>query len=183
MVVGVIAINTAIGMVQEGRAEKAADAIKAMLSPTARVKRGAGGAQRVVPATQLVPGDIVVIKSGDKIPADLRLLSTANLQVQEAMLTGESVPVSKTLAPVAPNAPLGDRKCLAFSATTVVSGQGEGVVVATGDAAEIGRINAMVSTVEAVHNNLMHQMTVFGRWLALLVAAIALTAFLLARFR
>lgn len=94
-----------------------------------------------------VPGDIVLLKSGDKVPADMRLTEATNLQVQEAMLTGESVPVSKHLKAAAPNAPLGDRKCMAYSATSVVSGQGKGVVVGTGDSAEIGQINQMVSTV------------------------------------
>jgi P-type E1-E2 ATPase len=130
---------------QEGKAEKAAEAIKAMLSSNAVVVRD--GERKQIPAEDLVPGDIVVIKSGDKIPADVRLIQTANLQVQEAMLTGESVPASKHLAAAAAEASLGDRKCMCYSATAVVSGQAQGVVVATGDSAEIGLINRMVGTV------------------------------------
>lgn len=94
-----------------------------------------------------VPGDIVLLKSGDKIPADMRLIEATNLQVQEAMLTGESVPVSKHLKPAPPEASLGDRRCMAYSATSVVSGQGKAIVVGTGDSAEIGQINKMVNTV------------------------------------
>ena len=167
---------------QEGKAEKAADAIKAMLSPTAKVRRN--GEVQIVPAEDLVPGDIVLIKSGDKVPADVRLISATNLQVQEAMLTGESVPVAKDVVkPVKPVAPLGDRKNMAYSATAVVAGQGEGIVVATGDSAEIGQISRMVNTVEVVQNNLSRQMDVFGRWLSVVVVFIIVAAFLLARFR
>ncbi|KAG2431550.1 hypothetical protein HXX76_009564 [Chlamydomonas incerta] len=178
LILGVIAINTALGLFQEGRAEKAADAIKALLSPNATVLRD--GQAAVLPAEALVPGDVVLLKSGDKVPADVRLLSAVNLQVQEAMLTGESVPVSKVLHPAPPPAGLGDRKCMCFSATNVVSGQGRGVVVATGDSAEIGQINKMVGTVESARNNLVHQLEVLGRWLVLLVLIIGLVAFLLA---
>eukprot|EP00775_Hariotina_reticulata_P011376 gene11376-11525_t len=147
LVFAVIIINAAIGLIQEGKAEKAAEAIKAML--------------------------------GDKVPADLRLIQTANLQIQEAMLTGESVPVSKELkaAPVACG--LGDRKCMAFSATAVTSGQASGIVVATGDSAEVGQISKMVNTVANVKNNLLHQLEILGRWLAVAVGVIALVSFLL----
>jgi magnesium-transporting ATPase (P-type) len=178
LILGVVVINVGIGLFQEGKAEKAADAIKAMLSPTATVVRG--GARSDIDADQLVPGDIVVIKSGDKVPADLRLLETTNLQVQEAMLTGESVPVSKNTLAVADNSGLGDRKCLAYSATAVSAGQGLGVVIATGDHAEIGKISTMVSQVEGGKTNLLIQMEVLARWLAIIVGVISLSTFLLA---
>eukprot|EP00882_Tetradesmus_deserticola_P009077 GHRQ01009576.1.p1 GENE.GHRQ01009576.1~~GHRQ01009576.1.p1 ORF type:complete len:554 (+),score=246.57 GHRQ01009576.1:243-1904(+) len=178
LILAVITINVLIGMIQEGKAEKAAEAIKAMLSASATVVRD--GRRVSVDADQLVPGDVVFIKSGDKVPADLRLLEITNLQVQEAMLTGESVPVSKNLALVPERSGLGDRKCLAYSATTVSSGQGLGVVVATGDNAEIGQINKMVSEVENVKTNLLVQMEILGRWLAIIVVTIAVAAFLLA---
>jgi magnesium-transporting ATPase (P-type) len=181
LILGVVVINVSIGLFQEGKAEKAADAIKAMLSPTAVVVRG--GQRSTVDAATLVPGDIVVIKSGDKVPADLRLLQTANLQIQEAMLTGESVPVSKTLDAVKPESGLGDRRCLAYSATSVSAGQGLGVVVSTGDNAEIGRISQMVSQVEQTKTNLLIQMEVLARWLAVIVVVISLSTFLLAWFR
>ncbi|GBF97304.1 carbonate dehydratase [Raphidocelis subcapitata] len=182
LVLAVIFLNTAMGMIQEGKAEKAADAIKAMLSPTAKVKRD--GAPQVVAAEELVPGDIVLLKSGDKLPADLRLITATNLQVQEAMLTGESVPTSKEANKTFErHAPLGDRRNMAYSATSVVSGQAEGIVIGTGDSAEIGQISRMVNTVEVVTNNLEKQMSVFGRWLAVIVLFIVVAAFLLAKFR
>lgn len=171
-------INITIGLMQEGKAEKAADAIKAMLSASAMVIRD--GKRFSVDADLLVPGDIVTIKSGDRLPADIRLLEVNNLQVLEAMLTGESVPISKNLKPVKPASGLGDRKCMAFSATTVSAGQGLGVVVATGDNAEIGKINRLVSTVEQVKTNLVVQMEILGRCLAVVVITIAVSAFLLA---
>ena len=153
-----VVINITIGLMQEGKAERAADAIKAMLSASATVVRD--GTRITVDADQLVPGDIVSIKSGDRIPADLRLLEVNNLQVLEAMLTGESVPISKNLKPVKPESGLGDRKCMAFSATTVSAGQGLGVVVSTGDNAEIGKINRLVSQVESVKTNLVIQVNI-----------------------
>ncbi|KAF8067390.1 ctpF [Scenedesmus sp. PABB004] len=181
LVLGVILVNTAIGLIQEGKAERAAEAIKAMLSQSARVLRG--GELLSLPADALVPGDIVQLRSGDKVPADMRLIAATNLQVQEAMLTGESVPVSKSLAPARASASLGDRRCMVFSATNVTSGAATGVVVGTGDSAEIGQISRMVSTVSTVQNNLLRQLEILGRWLAILVAIIALVAFLLALLR
>eukprot|EP00879_Flechtneria_rotunda_P004077 GHRR01004322.1.p1 GENE.GHRR01004322.1~~GHRR01004322.1.p1 ORF type:complete len:859 (+),score=261.06 GHRR01004322.1:236-2812(+) len=181
LIIGVVIVNMLIGMIQEGKAEKAAEAIKAMLSSNANVVRG--GKRFSVEAEDLVPGDIVAVKSGDRIPADLRLLQLTNLQVQEAMLTGESVPISKNLQSVPERAALGDRKCMAFSATTVSAGQGLGVVIATGDNAEIGKISKMVSQVDTVRTNLLVQMEILGRWLATIVVLIAIGAFLLAFFR
>ncbi|KAI8475580.1 MAG: calcium transporting ATPase [Monoraphidium minutum] len=178
LILGVITINVIIGLAQEGKAEKAAEAIKAMLSSTANVVRG--GQRSSMDASVLVPGDIVFIKSGDRLPADLRLLEVTNLQVQEAMLTGESVPISKNLIAVPEASGLGDRKCMAFSATTVSAGQGLGVVVATGDNAQIGQINRLVSQVESTKTNLIIQMEILGRWLAIVVLTIAIGAFLLA---
>eukprot|EP00775_Hariotina_reticulata_P004052 gene4052-4299_t len=177
LILGVVIINVAIGLLQEGKAEKAADAIKAMLSPTANVVRG--GERSSVDAAELVPGDIVVIKSGDKVPADLRLLECTNLQVQEAMLTGESVPVSKNIKSVEAKSGLGDRKCLAYSATAVSAGQGLGVVIATGDQAEIGKISKMVSQVESGKTNLLIQMEILARWLAVIVFVVSAATFLL----
>ncbi|KIY95681.1 ATPase, P-type (transporting), HAD superfamily, subfamily IC [Monoraphidium neglectum] len=179
LIIGVVVINVIIGLAQEGKAEKAAEAIKAMLSSTATVIRD-GGKRSSVDASELVPGDIVFVKSGDRLPADLRLVEVTNLQVQEAMLTGESVSISKNLIPVAEASGLGDRKCMAFSATTVSAGQGLGVVVATGDNAQIGQINKLVSQVESTKTNLIIQMEILGRWLATIVVLIALGAFLLA---
>src|SRR5262249_31705493 len=128
IIFGVVLLNGLLGFIQEGKAEEALDSIRNMLSPEARTLRGA--ATRMIPAEDLVPGDIVLLESGDKIPADLRLFDVKNLRTEEAALTGESVPVDKTTDPVAENSTVGDRKCMAFSGTMVVSGRAAGVVVA-----------------------------------------------------
>src|SRR5690606_21589764 len=115
VILAVVVANAVIGFVQEGRAERAMDAIREMLAPHAAVLRG--GRRCRVPAQDLVPGDVVLLEAGDKVPADLRLVSQHGLQVQEAILTGESVPVDKDVAPVAADATLGDRAGMAFSGT------------------------------------------------------------------
>jgi magnesium-transporting ATPase (P-type) len=171
VIAGVIVINAIVGFIQEGKAEEALEAIRKMLSLSALVLRG--GERRVLPAEQLVPGDVVLLASGDKVPADLRLLEARSLRIDEAMLTGESEPAGKSVAPVAVGAPLGDRACLAFSGTLVTYGQATGVVVATGAATEIGRISALLETVEEISTPLTRQLAVFGRWLT--VAILLLT--------
>jgi len=117
VIVGVVVINALIGFLQEGKAEKALDAIRNMLTLKAMVQRY--GKNFLMPAEQLVPGDIVSIESGDKVPADLRLLQVKNLRIDESMLTGESLPVEKNTSAVGVNAALGDRFCLAYSGTLV----------------------------------------------------------------
>ncbi|KAJ3412409.1 hypothetical protein HDV05_000767 [Chytridiales sp. JEL 0842] len=181
LILGVVVINVALGLVLEGKAENAAEAIQAMLSSTATVLRDNEKVQ--IPAELVVPGDIVFLKSGDRVPADLRLVSVKNLETLEAMLTGESVPVSKNLDSVPVSASLGDRKCMAFSATTVLQGQGVGVVVATGDEAEIGKISKMVTNVAQLKTNLLIQMEILGRWLAVVVLFAGVLSLLLAIFR
>lgn len=130
----------------------------------------------------VVPGDVVFIQSGDRVPADLRMIEVSGCQIMEAMLTGESNPITKNLKPVAEDSAIGDRKCLAFSATMVQSGQGKGVVIGTGDFAEIGRISAMVGNVEQVKTNLMVQLEMFGRWVSLFVLIVGAATFCLAFF-
>jgi magnesium-transporting ATPase (P-type) len=163
VILGVVVINALIGFIQEGKAEKSLDAIRDMLSLSAMVMRD--GRRQEIDASDLAPGDIVLLASGDKVPADLRLFETRSLRIEEAALTGESEPVEKSPAPVAEDAPIGDRTSMAYSGTLVVFGQGRGVVVATGDATEIGRIGRMLAEVEAVETPLLKQMAVFGRWL------------------
>jgi len=171
VILAVVIVNAAIGFVQEGKAEKAMDAIRRMLALKASVLRD--GVRRSVEGETLVPGDIVLLEAGDKVPADLRLFDVNGLQVQEAILTGESVPVEKHTEPVDVSAPLGDRGCMAFSGTLVTSGLGRGIVVATGAEAEIGRISGMLSTVETLTTPLLRQMNVFARWLTVLILLIA----------
>ena len=163
--------NAVIGFVQEGKAEQAMDAIRQMLAPHANVVRG--GERARIEGEKLVPGDIVLLEAGDKVPADLRLISAHALGVQEAILTGESVPVEKHLKPVAQAAPLGDRSCMVFSGTLVTSGQGKGVVVATGSHTEIGRISGLLAQVETLSTPLVAQMDAFAKWLTLLILLVA----------
>ncbi len=171
VIVGVVVINAVIGFVQEGKAENALRAIRRMLSPQAMVLRS--GQRVMLPAEQLVPGDVVLLQSGDKVPADLRLIRVKGLQVQEAVLTGESVAVEKQIAAVADDAVLGDRLSIAYSGTLVTYGQGAGVVVATGVHTEIGRISAMLARVETLTTPLLRQMAQFARWLTAAIIAIA----------
>ncbi|HHJ80291.1 MAG TPA: cation-transporting P-type ATPase [Candidatus Tenderia electrophaga] len=171
VILGVVLANAAIGFVQEGKAENALRAIRQMLAPNAMVMRG--GRQIRVRAEALVPGDIVLLQSGDKVPADLRLLRCKGLQVQESVLTGESMAVEKNTAPVTPQAVIGDRRCMVYSSTLVTHGQGRGVVVATGAQTEIGRISTLVSEVASVTTPLLQQMAQFGRWLTLAILALA----------
>ncbi|MEX2354117.1 MAG: cation-transporting P-type ATPase, partial [Gammaproteobacteria bacterium] len=171
VILAVVIANAVIGFVQEGKAEKAMDAIRDMLAPSASVLRN--GERHSIKGEELVPGDIVLLEAGDKVPADLRLLKTHGLQIQEAIITGESVPVEKEIEPVESNAALGDRSCMAYSGTLITSGQGKGVVVATGSFTEIGRISGLISRVETLTTPLVRQMDIFAKWLTILILVIA----------
>ena len=171
VIFGVVIINALIGFIQEGKAENALKAIRLMLSPHAIVIRD--GRQTTIEAENLVPGDIVILQSGDKVPADLRMLRVKGLQIQEAALTGESVAVEKTTEPVAHLSVIGDRNSMAFSGTLVTHGQGTGVVVETGAHTELGHISTLVSDVETVTTPLLRQMAQFGRWLTVAILIIA----------
>ena len=167
----VVLTNAIIGFIQEGKAEKAMDAIRQMLAPHASVLRS--GERHSIEGEKLVPGDIVLLEAGDKVPADLRLMKTHGLQIQESILTGESVPVEKHIEPVSFDSPLGDRSCIAFSGTLITSGQGKGVVVATGSSTEIGRISGLLSEVETLATPLVKQMGAFAQWLTIFILGIA----------
>jgi len=177
VILAVVTINAVVGFLQEGKAERALAAIRKMISPRASVWRD--GRRAAVPVAELVPGDVVLIEAGDRVPADLRLLRARGLLIDEAMLTGESVAAEKTDLPVAADAALGDRLCLAFSGTLVAAGQGTGVVIATGAGTEIGRISALIEGVEPLTTPLLRQIDRFGRrftWVAI-AAAVLLFAF------
>lgn len=171
VILAVVLANAVIGFVQEGRAERAMDAIQQMLAPFASVLRD--GKRVSVAGEALVPGDIVLLEPGDKVPADLRLITAHGLHIQEAILTGESVPVEKHIRPVAADVVLGDQSCMAFSGTLVASGQGRGVVTTTGAETQIGRISGMLSEVETLTTPLVTQMNLFARWLTLLILLMA----------
>ncbi|WP_297816319.1 cation-transporting P-type ATPase [uncultured Paraglaciecola sp.] len=171
VILAVVIANAIIGFIQEGKAEQAMNAIRHMLAPRAKVIRA--GQRVTIDGEQLVPGDIVLLEAGDKVPADLRLFSAHSLAIQEAILTGESMPVDKTTTAVNKDSPLGDRYCMAFSGTLITSGQGKGVVVTTGSCTEIGRISGLLEKVETLTTPLVTQMGVFAKWLTLLILIIA----------
>ncbi len=175
VIFGVVVVNAIIGFVQEGKAEQALEAIREMLSESANVLRD--GRRTMISAADIVPGDVVFLQSGDKVPADLRLVRSKSLQVQEAVLTGESVPVEKAISPVARDAPLGDRACMAYSGTLVTYGRGTGVAVATGDRTEIGRISDLLRRVQPLTTPLLRQMAIFGHWLTAAILVVAVCTF------
>ena len=177
VLLGAVVINALLGFIQEGKAEAALDAIRAMLSTQATVIRG--GSRRQLDASELVPGDRVLLASGDRVPADLRLLAVRELRVDESALTGESLPVEKTTASVAEHAALGDRHGMAYSGTLVVFGQATGLVVATGTATELGKINQMLSGIRQLATPLLRQVDRFGRILALVILALCAATFAL----
>ncbi len=167
VILGVVLVNALIGFLQEGKAERALESIRAMLSLRASVLRD--GRRQEIPAEELVPGDMVILQTGDKVPADLRILQSKELRIDEAILTGESQPVLKGVQPVRENAPVGDRTGMAYSGTIVTYGQGRGVVVGTGLETEIGRISRMLADVETLTTPLLRQMAGFARWLTLAI--------------
>ncbi len=171
VILAVVLVNAVIGFIQEGRAEQAMDAIRAMLAPGATVLRG--GQRTSLDAQAVVPGDIVLVNAGDRVPADLRLIQTRGLSAQEAILTGESVPVEKTTAAVAPEAALGDRAGMLFSGTLVTAGTGRGVVGATGTRTQIGQISGLLDRVETLTTPLLAQMDSFARWLTVFILLVA----------
>ena len=143
VIFGVVLINAVVGYIQEAKAENALAALKRLLATSARVIRE--GARNTIPARELVPGDIVLLDAGDKVPADLRILRAHELQTDEAMLTGESLPVAKQTHALPADTVLAERTNLAFSGTLVTRGQGVGLVVATGALTETGRISSLVA--------------------------------------
>ncbi|HAT2076033.1 TPA: cation-transporting P-type ATPase [Legionella pneumophila] len=171
VIIAVVLINALIGFIQEGKAEKALDAIRNMLSPIATVLRD--GEKRRISTERLVPGDIIFLEAGDKVPADVRLIKSHGLTVQEAILTGESNPVEKHIDSVPCDTVLGDRTCMAFSGTLVTNGQGKGIVVATGSSTQIGHISGLLSKVESLTTPLVIQIGLFAKWLTLFILLIA----------
>ena len=173
-ILAIVILNAVLGVVQESRAEEALAALKRMAAPEAQVIRD--GRRIALPAPQLVPGDIVFLEAGNYIPADLRLLDAINLKVEEAALTGESVPVSKVATEqIAQNASLGDRKNTAFMGTVVTYGRGRGVVVSTGMRTQLGMIADMLQRVEAEDTPLQRRLEEFGKtlgWGALIVCGL-----------
>ena len=180
VILGVVIINALLGFLQEGKAEKALDSIRNMLSAEARTIRDLE--TRLIPAEELVPGDVVLLESGDRIPADLRLVDVKSLRTEEAALTGESVPIDKTTDAVPEKATVGDREGMAFSGTLVSSGRGTGVVVATGSDTELGRINQLMGAVSALDTPLLRQIKKFGYAITAVIAVVAVIVFAYGRW-
>jgi magnesium-transporting ATPase (P-type) len=175
VIFGVVVLNAIVGFIQEGRAERALEAIRGMIDPSASVLRR--GRRLTVAADELVPGDMVLVEAGDRVPADLRLLRAPSLRIDEAILTGESVPVEKAAAPVARDAALGDHVSMAYSGTFVVAGQGHGIIVETGPRTELGRISTLIGAVETLETPLIRQMNGFARQLTFVILAVSVATF------
>ena len=175
VIFGVVVINALVGFVQEGKAEQAMQAIQQMLTLDSTVRR-AGQTIRT-PAEQLVPGDLVVLEAGDRVPADMRLLECRDLRIEEATLTGESVPVDKQIEAVPGEASLGDRRSMAYSGTLVSAGSGMGVVVATAGQTELGGISHMLGEVVSLQTPLLTDMARFAKQLTVLILLLALATF------
>ena len=169
VIVAVVLVNAVIGYIQEGKAESAMAAIRGLLSPEAVVRRARR--RQTIAAAGVVPGDILLLEPGAKVTADIRLVSAQGLAVDESALTGESVPVSKAVDPVAAECSLGDRYSMAFAGTLVTAGEGAGVVVATGEQTELGQVTEMLSSVEGVTTPLLRHLDRLGRQLAVIIVA------------
>lgn len=177
VIFGVILINAVVGYLQEGKAEKAISALAKMVVMDATVRRE--GRKHQVNAADLVPGDIVLLEPGDRVPADLRLFSVRGLRADESALTGESVPVHKQIDPLALDTLLADRKNLVFAGTLITAGHGEGIVWATGDKTEAGRIAWLISETVDLSTPLTRKIAAFSNTLLWLILGCALLTFLI----
>ncbi|WP_342643956.1 cation-translocating P-type ATPase [Rhodoligotrophos ferricapiens] len=175
VIIAVVLGNALIGFLQESKAEGALAAVHRMLAQTAAVLRN--GRRLALPAADLVPGDVVLLQSGDRVPADVRLLESRGLLIDEAILTGESVPVAKHPAAVAAGHSLGDRTCMAFSGTMVLAGQATAVVVATGQESQLGRVGTLVASVEQPTTPLLRRLSSVGRKLSFGILLFAAAVF------
>src|SRR5262249_44225896 len=166
VIILIVILNAVLGVVQERKAEKSLAALQRMAAPAARVVRD--GEEREVPAREVVPGDLLVLEAGNVVPADARLIETVNLRVDEAALTGESVPVDKAAELVLPeDVALGDRLNMAYAGTAVARGRGEAVVVGTGARSELGQIARMLGEIQEEPTPLQQRLEGLGRWLAI----------------
>lgn len=181
VIIGVVLVNALVGFFQESKAVKALNSLAESISIEATVLR-AGSTARM-PASQLVPGDVVLLRSGDKVPADLRILSSKELRVDESALTGESVPVEKKPSPVNDDAVLAERTCMSYASTLVSYGQGKGVVTATGNKTEIGRISGLIDSAQDLETPLTRKITRFSHILVIAIISLAVASFLLGVLR
>jgi len=171
VVLSVVLINAVIGFIQEFKAGRAIEALSGMVPQNAMVLRD--GRSLMVPAVELVPGDVVLLAAGDSVPADMRLVTLRNLQVEEAALTGESVPVEKTVTPAVADAVLGDRTCMVYSGTLVTSGTATAVVTGTGMATELGRISDMLDSAVSLDTPLTKKLAEVSTWITIGIVIIS----------
>ncbi len=175
VIFGVVFVNAVVGFIQENRAENAIESLAGMVMTEATVRRD--GRKRWVPSREIVPGDVVLLQSGDRVPADLRLVWQRRLQIDESALTGESVPVQKTVGLLAADLLLADRTNMAFAGTLVAGGLGEGIVVATGDRTETGRIAALMGSTQKLETPLTRKLAHFSRLLLFVILGMSAMAF------
>lgn len=181
VILAVVLVNAIVGFTQESKAMQAIKALSSTMSSKATVRRG--GKKEEIDAAELVPGDIVFLQSGDKVPADLRLLSVKDLQVDESALTGESVPVQKTNEILAHDVILADRKNMAYSSALVTFGQGIGIVISTGDNTEVGRISRLISETDELQTPLTRKIAYFSHILLYVIIGLALLTFVVGLLR
>jgi Ca2+-transporting ATPase len=177
VIVAIVLATAVLGFVEEFRSEKAVEALKKMTAPTAVVVRG--GKEIKIETSQIVPGDVILLYTGDKVPADARLIEAINLKIDEAALTGESSPVSKITSALPEEAPLNDRRNMAFTGTIVVYGRGKAVATSTGMNTEFGKIAEMVQTTGEETTPLERRTTSIGKWIGVMSIAICLTVALI----
>ena len=181
VVLAVVVVNSIIGFIQEYKAGKAIEALSNMVPENATVIRN--GNIITIPVVEIVPGDIVQVAAGDRIPADMRIIQQKNLQVEEAALTGESVPSQKTTEAVSPDAVIGDRKCMVYSGTLVVSGTATAVVVKTGMDTELGKISDMLNETVNLDTPLTQKLGVIGKYLTIGIVAITVIIMIVGTYR
>ncbi len=177
IILAIVILNAIIGVAQEAKAEKSLEALEKMSAPHCKAVRD--GEVRVIESRELVVGDIVELETGDSVPADLRLTQAVNLKVQEAALTGESVPEEKHTAAIGENVPIGDRENMAFASCSVTYGRGRGVVVATGARSEVGKIASMIQSVPDMKTPMQQRLDQLGKILAIAALSICALIFII----
>lgn len=177
IILSILIVNAIIGVFQEAKAENALDALERLSAPHCKVIRN--GEHKVIESRELVVGDIVEIETGDSIPADMRLVESVNLKIQEAALTGESVPVEKSTDIVSNDVPIGDRVNMAFSSCSVTYGRGVGIVVATGEKTEVGKIAAMIKSVPDMRTPMQMRLDKLGKVLAIISLVVCAVIFII----
>jgi len=181
VILGVVLVNSLVGYIQESKAVKALDSLSASMGTDATVVRA--GKTLKVPAASVVPGDIVFLRSGDKVPADVRILGSKELRIDESMLTGESLSVEKDSINLPRETLLADRKCMAYAGTLVSFGQGRGIVVATGNTTEIGRISGLIEAADELDTPLTQKITRFSHLLLIAILVLAAASFVIGLLR